>query len=106
MTSIRLSHLTHRQLVNDAVAMIPPRMFSGHYIYIESSSVNKKGDTARLASFPISGASTHCRLNLWTHIKGDQVGALAILLRHSYGNGPSDFVVVDKIEGTKCGIYF
>lgn len=71
----------------------------GHYLYVETSYPRKPNDTARLASFPVSGASNGCTISFYTHMKGNHIGRLNVLLRHSYGNGPSDFIMVDSIVG-------
>lgn len=71
----------------------------GRYLYMESSYPRRTGDTARLASFPISGTAPDCKITFWSHMKGDQVGSLRVLLRYSYGSGPSDFQKIDEIVG-------
>ena len=73
--------------------------FTGHYMYVEASYPRKQGDNAMLASFPIDGSSPSCSLSFWSHMKGEHVGSLAVLLRHSYGNGAADFIVVKNITG-------
>ena len=51
-----------------------------------------------LASFPIDGASD-CSMSFWSHMKGEDVGSLAVKLRYSYGNPSGDFYVVANISG-------
>lgn len=73
--------------------------FVGHYMYVEASYPRKQGDNAMLASFPIDGSSPSCSLSFWSHMKGDHVGSLAVLLRFSYGNGAADYSVIKNITG-------
>ena len=58
-----------------------------------------------LASFPIRGTSSECRVSFWSHMKGQDVGSLAVLLRMSYGNGPADFFVIANITGKLSSSY-
>lgn len=68
-------------------------------MYVEASYPRKQGDNAMLASFPIDGSSPSCSLSFWSHMKGDHVGSLAVLLRFSYGNGAADYSVIKNITG-------
>ncbi len=58
-------------------------VFTGYYVYIESSSPRKKGDKARISkqytSLPAGGSC----LSFWYHMFGSHTGRLNVYVRKS-----------------------
>ncbi|XP_019632080.1 PREDICTED: MAM and LDL-receptor class A domain-containing protein 1-like [Branchiostoma belcheri] len=57
---------------------------TGHYIYIESSAPRQPGDKARIRTPPFSQAYDGCKLRLFYHMYGVDVGSLNVYRRTSY----------------------
>ncbi|XP_078483553.1 MAM and LDL-receptor class A domain-containing protein 1 isoform X3 [Ciona intestinalis] len=56
----------------------------GHYIYVESTSLNLGGENARLTSEKLSSTVGTC-LQFWYHMRGQSTGELNVLIQTEYG---------------------
>ncbi|XP_033104873.1 MAM and LDL-receptor class A domain-containing protein 2-like [Anneissia japonica] len=58
---------------------------NGHYIYIDTSWPRQENDVARLGSPTFSALTgSKCRVRLWYHMNGPEVGMLSVYRRTSY----------------------
>lgn len=53
-------------------------IFSGHYIYIETSAPRVAGDKARLISASFTASNSDQCLEFWYHMYGTNVGSLNV----------------------------
>ncbi|CAF0847412.1 unnamed protein product, partial [Rotaria sordida] len=58
---------------------------SGHYIYLEASYPAVKGDQARIASPVMNSTGSSCRFRFYWHMYGEDIGALNVYTRTTYG---------------------
>ncbi|XP_070565018.1 MAM and LDL-receptor class A domain-containing protein 1-like isoform X2 [Ptychodera flava] len=82
------------------------RSEKGHYAYIETSSPRRPAHVARIASTTIKGttSSSNCRIKLWYHMMGTDIGSLSILIRTTYDN--DNFQVVKNITGDQGNFWY
>ncbi|CAF1515641.1 unnamed protein product, partial [Adineta steineri] len=58
---------------------------SGHFIFLEASYPAEEGERARIASPVLNSTGFSCELRFYWHMYGDDIGALNIYTRTTFG---------------------